>query len=105
VNVQDEFEKALEQVRGSALPCDYQLPQKLADKSFAYDKVNVDYTKLGATQADTVPQSPGCSGEGWRYDDPKNPTRIILCDATCARIKADQGGKVEILLGCDTVVR
>jgi hypothetical protein len=105
VNVQDEFQQALAQVRGNALPCDYQLPQKLADKSFAYDKVNVDYTKLGASQPETVPQSPGCAGEGWKYDDPKNPTRIILCDATCQRIKADAGGKVEILLGCDTVVR
>ncbi len=104
-NIQADFQNALNQVRGNALPCDYQLPAKLADKSFAYDKVNVDYTKLGTQNSEVVPQSAGCAGEGWRYDDPKNPQRILLCDATCSRIKKDAGGKVEIRLGCDTIAR
>ena len=105
-NVQADFQVALEKVRGNALPCDYELPQKLADKSFAYDKVNVVYTKLGSPKGETLPQSLGCSsGEGWRYDDAKTPTRIVLCGATCSRIKADGGGKVQVLLGCDTVIR
>jgi hypothetical protein len=106
-NIQNEFQKALDQVRGNALPCDYVLPPKLADKSFAYNKVNVDYTKLGAQKPELIPQNAGCpaNGEGWSYDDPHNPQRIILCPATCGRLKADGGGTVEILLGCDTVVR
>jgi hypothetical protein len=106
-NIQDAFQKALDQVRGNALPCDYVLPQKLADKSFAYDQVNVDYTKLGAQKPEIIPQNAGCppNGEGWSYDDPHNPQRISLCPTTCARLKADGGGKVEILLGCSTIVR
>ena len=104
-NIQQDFQNALDQVRGNALPCDYTLPDKLADKSFAYDKVNVIYTKLGAPTGETIPQSAGCAGDGWEYDNPKDPTRIILCGGTCARIKADGGGSVQVLLGCDTVVR
>jgi hypothetical protein len=105
-NLQADFQDALNQVRGNALPCDYALPQKVADRTIAYDKVNVDYTKLGAQNPEVIPQNGGCpaNGEGWSYDDPKNPQHIVLCPATCGRVKADGGGKVEILLGCDTIV-
>jgi hypothetical protein len=106
-NLQSGFQDALNQVRGNALPCVYVLPQTVANRTIAYDKVNVDYTKLGAQNPEVIPQNGGCpsGAEGWSYDDPQNPQHIVLCPATCGRLKGDAGGKVEILLGCDTIVR
>jgi len=46
--------------------------------------------------------NPTCAaGTGWRYDDAKNPTRVLACDATCDAIKTD-GSKVDIVFGCAT---
>lgn len=104
-SVQAEFQKALSAVRGQALPCDFVLPPKLEDKSFAYDKVNVAVTRSGAAGAETLPQSPACSGMGWRYDDPADPKRIVLCPEACAALREDFGARVDILLGCATILR
>jgi hypothetical protein len=46
----------------------------------------------------------GSSGEeGWYYDDPADPTRIIACPDTCEYFKADPDGSIAIQLGCETV--
>ena len=45
---------------------------------------------------------------GWYYDaDPAAggaPQTISVCDSTCAQMKADPAGRVDILLGCKTVI-
>ena len=44
---------------------------------------------------------------GWYYDvDPSTgatPQTISICDTTCAQMKADPTGRVDILLGCKTI--
>ena len=40
--------------------------------------------------------------ESWYYDDPAQPTRIVLCAETCSAINAGAGGRLEILAGCPT---
>lgn len=104
-SIQADFQKALSQVRGQALPCEFELPAKLADKTYTYDRVNVAYTKAGTAAPVTLPQSADCSGDGWRYDNASDPKRITLCPATCATVKADYGAKIEILLGCATILK
>ena len=103
-SIQADLQQALAEVRGRALPCEYELPAKLLDKTYAYDTVNVGYTRTGSPGPETIPQS-SCAGEGWRYDQPSSPSRIILCAATCDRLRANLGGKIEIELGCTTVVK
>jgi hypothetical protein len=44
---------------------------------------------------------------GWYYDvDPSmgTPTRIIVCEATCKRWKADAAASVDLRIGCRTRV-
>ena len=41
---------------------------------------------------------------GWYYDDPNNPTVILLCPATCDEVKLSDWD-IQVLLGCTTVVR
>ena len=57
-----------------------------------------------------VPNAQACDDTrgGWYYDvDPTGggkPASIVTCPATCDRLKMDQTGKVDIVLGCRTIV-
>lgn len=93
---------AFNQIRVSALSCDYAIPAAPAGQTFDRDKVNVQFTK-GNDPATAIGYSQECkNGSGWKYDDPQNPTRILACDQTCDTIKAS-AGKVDIVFGCATM--
>lgn len=90
------------------LPCNFRIPDPPAGMSFDRNLVNVVYAPSGDAAVDgmTVPRSRDdcASGAGWRYDDPANPTEIILCPSNCAAVEANPSGSVDIQLGCETVV-
>ena len=46
----------------------------------------------------------GTNGKGWYYDDPDAPKTINLCPSSCEQVQNDPNAKLEIVLGCDTVV-
>jgi hypothetical protein len=104
VNTQQAFQDALAAVRGRAVPCDYKLPDKVVSGEIGVGYVNVEYTP-GSGAPQSLPQSAGCTIAGWRYDDPAHPTKIILCPQACAAVQADSKAKVEVLLGCATIIR
>jgi hypothetical protein len=102
-NVQAEFQAALTKVRGEALPCEYDIPTKVSGGEVDHDFVNVELTFADGTP-EILPQNPTCSGEGWKYDDPANPTKILFCETSCKKVKADLKAKVQILMGCKTEI-
>ena len=62
-----------------------------------------DETVLYVERADRCDPARG----GWYYDvDPAagTPTRVIACQATCQRFKADPNATVDIRYGCRTRV-
>jgi hypothetical protein len=69
-------------------------------------KLNVEYTPGGSMTPQELPQADNeadCgAGPGWYYDNPANPTKVILCPGTCAQVETDVGAKVELLFGCPT---
>lgn len=104
--VEAGFRDALAVVRGKALPCDFALPTKVLKGEVSYALVNVQYSKGGAPPAQTIYQDAACTGgEGWRYDDPAKPTRVVLCPKTCEAVRSDPKAKVDILLGCKTAIK
>jgi uncharacterized protein YegL len=96
---QSDIRKALGDIKAQ-LSCDFKVPDPPAGQSLDYKAVNVVHTPTGGSP-DTLSYNQSCSGEGWRYDDPAKPTRIIVCDASCNKIRQD-AGKVEVQLGCAT---
>lgn len=102
-NVQSEFQTALAKVRGEALPCEYEIPSKVAGGQINPGDVNVLITPKGGNSA-ILPQDTKCNDKGWRYDDPQKPTKIVFCPSSCQALKTDFGAKVQILLGCKTEV-
>ncbi|WP_437722559.1 vWA domain-containing protein [Sorangium sp. So ce861] len=103
-NIAVEFQSALAKVTGQALPCEYEVPSEVAGGQIAFNDVNVLFGLDGAPQ-EILPQSPGCDGPGWRYDNPSSPTALVLCPDTCGAARNASAAKIQILLGCETVLR
>lgn len=98
---QTELLKAINEIKQSALSCDYKIPPPPSGETFDRSKVNVQYAPTGGT-ASTVGYNPSCSGgTGWKYDNEASPTRILLCDGSCDQVKL-KPGKVDIVFGCAT---
>lgn len=99
--LQADFTKAINQIKASALTCDYKIPAAPAGETFDRSKVNVQHIPNGGTGT-TLGYNQACTGgTGWRYDDANAPQRILLCDGSCDAVKS-KPGKVDILFGCAT---
>jgi len=110
-NVAMDFLSALNQIRGTSLSCEFQVPE--ADGSgrdVDYDKVNVELTADGATtRIPRVQNVAACDAVrgGWYYDvspGMAEPTRIITCPASCATFSSAQNVSVQIELGCQSEI-
>ncbi|HMI86019.1 MAG TPA: vWA domain-containing protein [Polyangiaceae bacterium] len=96
---------AMNQIRGSALPCDYALPKNTTDPR----KVNIDFTPQGGTTTRLIYVGDAASCDpvkgGWYYDNPQTPSRLIVRKQTCDTFKKDPNGRVDVVLGCDIVIK
>ena len=111
-NVTQSFVAALNAVRTSSLACQYAVPGVAGGGQVDYFSVNVQFTS-GAGQTVTVgnvKNRAGCSATqgGWYYDaDPAAggaPQTISICDTSCTQMRADPQGRVDVLLGCKTII-
>jgi hypothetical protein len=68
------------------------------------EKVAVRFTPEGEEGwlLDQVGEASKCDEviDGWHYDDPDQPARIILCPETCQALNTDITGALEVLTGC-----
>lgn len=93
-------------IRGEArpLPCEFLIP---AGGASTPDLVNFDFTPADGGATVTIPRvrdAGACgNGDGWHYDNPSAPTTLVACNATCGTL-AGGGGRVDIALGCPTVL-
>jgi hypothetical protein len=97
--LKQEFIDALNKIRTSVLTCEFKLTRTQGDIDPA--RVNVIYTNGTNGQQTLVPKGQN----GWVYDDPNNPTKVILTGSVCDTVKADPRGKVEVVVGCKTVIK
>lgn len=92
-----------------ALPCVYELPAPPAGEELDPLRVNVEYTPGGGGPSETIPNVGSyerCTAEGWYYEgeDPAAPERIVLCPNTCRRLELDGAGRVDLAVGCATLL-
>ncbi len=104
MDVSTQFLAALNKIRGAALGCQYKIPAPKAG-SVNFQQVNVQFTPANG-KPEVVPQVSDkskcpASGDAWYYDNPANPTEILLCTTTCGTVSA--GGEVDVLTGCQTI--
>lgn len=95
--IQADFLAAVNKIRDTVSSCELTLDFSSGNVDPA--KVNVEYTS-GAGQTSQIKQD---AANGWTYDDPNAPTKVVLHGTSCDTLKADPEGKVKIILGCKTV--
>jgi hypothetical protein len=111
IDPQADFARQLTDALGAAadrqVVCDLALPEPPPGQRLDYDAVNV--VLAGKTRV-TLPRVNGpraCTpAGGWYYDvDPKKgaPARLDMCKSSCDR--ATSAAKLQVELGCETLVR
>lgn len=104
----DLFKEKLDAIRANALGCEYDIPEPDEGEEIDPLKVNVTYTPGGGGAGQELPQADDAADcgqlPGWYYDDPLEPTKIILCPASCNVVQGDTEANVSLVFGCPTVV-
>jgi hypothetical protein len=96
---------AIKQIRGQALGCTYDLPPPPQGEVINPDKVNVSLTIEATTS--TLPRradpNDTCETDGcWDYTDADT---LELLGKACTDVTTASNAEVEIVVGCDTVVK
>jgi hypothetical protein len=89
-----EFLAAINTIRGLAASCEYSFTVPAGER-LDPNLVSVSFTENG-----TATEVPKSSTDGWRYDNPSQPTKVILVGGWCDRVRNASEGKVEVVLGC-----
>lgn len=103
------FQDALDQIRGSVLPCAFKVGKPTMGE-IDFGKVNVRLEGgAGGEDIPYVGSADRCDPArgGWYYDrNPASgpPAEILLCEASCAKVKANGSSRVDIKFGCTTRV-
>ncbi|MBK7578909.1 MAG: hypothetical protein IPI67_01770 [Myxococcales bacterium] len=87
------------------LSCEFVLPAPKDGGTIDPTKVNVSYTAKGGTAQEVLQDNNKACAEGadgWQWDSTK--TKVLLCGPTCDKVKADDGGKIDVVVGCQTKV-
>jgi hypothetical protein len=103
-NAQQALLTALDNIRRTAIPCDFDIPPGTIDPK----QTNVTYTTNGYTEPLVfVENEAGCAkatnGAGWYFDNEAAPKKVVLCKALCEVVKGDDQGSVDLVFGCPRV--
>jgi hypothetical protein len=104
------FIDAINQVRGSALACEFAIPRPTGNQMLDFGKVNVRArTPAGDEDLPYVETAARCDPTrgGWYYDVVPamgTPTRVRLCPTSCNKVKMTTNASIELRFGCKTVV-
>jgi hypothetical protein len=110
-DVTKALQAALNRIRTTAVACSFKLPPATMG-AIDFGKVNVQVSSGGGAPSTIgyVKGKASCDPTrgGWYYDvDPatgQTPSTIIACDATCAQLTVDATARIDIVLGCQTIV-
>lgn len=97
-----------EVIKNAGLACEWAIPAPMGDDVIDYAKVNVDFNDgMGnVTPIGKVDDPADCGNvvDGWYYDDPVKPTKILVCPQTCAKIQLAANASMAIKFGCETII-
>ncbi len=102
------FSAKMEEIRGAALACDFDIPAPPDGELLDPDKVNFTYTPQGLGMPKVLLRADNlldCGGQpGWYYDNNLAPTKMILCPASCSTVQADTKAEVAAEFGCKSQI-
>jgi hypothetical protein len=87
------------------LGCEFAFPKADDGKQSDPSTVVVTYTPGDGSAGKPLTQVTdaskcGANPDGWYYDNPANPTKILFCPTTCAGPGSDTGGRLDVAVGC-----
>jgi hypothetical protein len=101
----DALAKAIGSIRGKALGCTYDLPAPPPGQQIDTTKVNVEVTIAGVTTSLKKRSNPAdtCDADGcWDYD---MNGKVVLLGKACVDVSAALDAKVDIIVGCQTILK
>ncbi len=102
------FSAAMAEIRTAELACEFSLPPPPEGMALVPDQVNFTYKAGDADEPVVLPHADDladCGDQpGWYYDNNFDPTKIIVCPASCATIQNDALAEVGVAFGCETVL-
>jgi len=99
---QEDLRKALVDIVGQTLSCEYEVPEPPDGQLLDPDLVNVLFTD-GEGDRHELPKNldgDGCE-VGWHYSD--DGDQVVLCDDTCDLVRSDTKARLDVVFGCETV--
>jgi hypothetical protein len=105
-NVSQEFLDALNEIRNTAVSCDFQLDDAA---TLDFDRVNLQVTDAAGTSSGllNVGDASACGDDdGWYYvrDAAGTPLQISVCPNTCGTF-TQEGIRADLQVGCATRIR
>jgi hypothetical protein len=92
---------ALDGIRRKESSCDFAMPKPPEGESLDPMAVNIALRAPDGAES-VLSYSKDCATpDGWRYDDPNQPGRVVLCQASCD-VARRSAGNVAIAFGCKT---
>ena len=94
-------------LRAAATPCELAFPDPIAPPGLLDPaRLNIETALGNGTRRVALYNYPNASwcqlGQGWYYDDPAKPTKVILCPAACEPLSFEDAPVVTFLTGCPT---
>lgn len=106
-DIKAAFIQALDTIRRRALSCEHEIPEPEKGE-IDYDYVNVEFTTEGETETFLrVSEEGECQfamDNGWYYDNPLAPTKIVLCDGACDKVQTSANGIFNVIFGCASII-
>jgi hypothetical protein len=93
-------------ITGSALACEWVIPDPPAGETFDPALVNVTYTGAGQQRKLGHINDPSeCAQfrDAWYYDSNDDPTKVLVCQELCQEIQSGQAQRMDIVFGCASV--
>jgi hypothetical protein len=94
-----EFTATLDRIRIEAVACELTLPAGGAKADPTHVNVVLDD---GTGKKTVVPRD---DTNGWTYDDPNDPTKVLLHGTACTTAATNLAASVEVVLGCLTLTK
>ena len=95
-------------IQNSGLACEWAIPTPMGDVVIDLDAVDVEFDDgMGVVLAiGEVTTMAACAeaSDGWYYDAPDQPGKLLLCPQTCAKIQLAPKGSTRVSFGCKPLI-
>ncbi len=96
-----DFKATIDTIRSAAVSCNVNIP--VAPDGRQFDKTKVAVTYRSGANTTPLTYDAACSAPNtWHYDNPTNPTQLLLCASTCSAVQADPAAALNVEFTCET---